>query len=70
MSPQSELSSRERILCTLLHKELDHVPLWNLWLKLLEIIYRWQKPRIELLLEEKVDLILLAETKLPLPVSS
>lgn len=33
MSPQSELSSRERILCTLLHKEPDHVPLWNLWLK-------------------------------------
>jgi len=56
MSPQSELSSRERILCTLLHKEPDHVPLWNLWLKKdLPFPFRDQRKRVEAVLKLDLD---------------
>ena len=56
MCAKSQLSSRERILCTLSHKEPDHVPLWNLWRKKdLPFSFRDECKRVEAVLKLGLD---------------
>ena len=56
MHRKTELTSRERILCTLSHNEPDHVPLWNLWRKKdLPFPIKDQRKRVEAVLELGLD---------------
>ena len=62
---QTNLSSRERLLCAMRDQQPDHVPLWNLWRNLdVPFTYRNQVERAEAVLGLGLDDTLLLQPPL------